>query len=332
MHEVLIIGCGNIAGGFDAHRARNAPPLTHAGAFAQHPDFAVTACVDPDEVRCNAFQTRWGVADGAESVEALATDSGRFAVISICSPTNFHAAQIDAALALRPRLIFCEKPVAPRAAETRALADRCVAEGVLLAVNYTRRWAPDIVRLAKELGEGVWGEVRSAHGVYTKGVVHNGGHMVDLLHYLLGDLHFVAAGRPFFDFWDDDPSVPALLESGIGVPVTLTVGRAGDYTLFELTLVTERGTITMLDGGYRWSIRTVGNSDTFAGYRSLEDIRLRDGEYSEAMRGAVSGIAAALDHGVPLASGPCNALSAQILCEIIREAALAASTTRRTKQ
>ena len=332
MHQVLIIGCGNIAGGFDADRAADAPPFTHAGAFAQHPGFEVTACVDPDGAQRTAFQARWHVGAGAASVAALDAEPGRFAVVSICSPTRLHAEHIDAALALRPRLIFCEKPVASTSDETRALADRCAGAGVLLAVNYTRRWAPDVVRLAAELRDGAWGAVRSASGVYTKGVVHNGGHMADLLHLLLGELDFVAAGAPVFDFWDEDPSVPALLAGRAGVPVTLATGHAGDYALFELTLVTERGTLAMLDGGRRWAIRRAGDSDTFAGYRSLGETEFREGEYDAAMRAAVANIAAALDGGAPLASGPGNALAAQILCETIRDAALAAPASRRTIQ
>lgn len=332
MREVLIVGCGNIAGGFDAGRGADTPPFTHAGAFAQHPDFAVAACVDPDDAQRAAFAERWQVGEDAASIEALAAEPGRFAVISICSPTRFHAGHVDAALALRPQLIFCEKPVAASAAETRALARRCAAAGVLLAVNYTRRWATDVVRLARELKEGAWGAVRAASGVYTKGVVHNGGHMVDLLHLLLGEIDFVSAGAPSFDFWDDDPSVPALLASRAGVPITLAIGDARDYALFELTLVTERGTVAMLDGGQRWVVRRAGDSDTFAGYRSLGGGELREGEYGEAMRAAVTNIAAALDDGVALASDASNALAAQTLCETIRDAALAGSASRRTMQ
>lgn len=331
MHQVLIIGCGNIAGGFDADRAAGAPPLTHAGAFAQHPDFAVTACVDPDEVQRTAFQAHWSVGEGASHVAALNAERGRFHVVSICSPTRFHAEHIDAALALGPRLIFCEKPVAKTSREMRALADRCAAQGVLLAVNYTRRWAPDVVRLASDLRSGAWGAVRSVHGVYSKGVVHNGGHMIDLLHLLLGEMDLIAAGGPSFDFWNGDPSVPALLVTRQGVPVTLAIGHAGDYALFELVLVTERGTVAMLDGGLRWSVRRAGESATFVGYRDLGAIEIRDGEYDQAMRCAVDNIAGALDRGAPLASNAGNAHAAQLLCETIRDAALAVTDRRRTE-
>ncbi|WP_380926173.1 Gfo/Idh/MocA family oxidoreductase [Sphingomonas leidyi] len=116
MHEVLIIGCGLIAGGFDADRAPDALPFTHAGAFARCPAFTVTACVDPDAERRSAFQARWNVSEGGADLAALA-QPGRFAVISICSPTELHRAHMEQALTLRPKVIFCEKPVAKTSAE-----------------------------------------------------------------------------------------------------------------------------------------------------------------------------------------------------------------------
>jgi predicted dehydrogenase len=321
MHRVLIIGCGKIAGGFDEGRPDDAAPLTHAGAYAQDPRFTLAACVEPHQARREEFQKRWNVAEAAADLGGIAAQAGAFDVVSVCSPTACHAADLEAALALRPRLIFCEKPVAASLAEAERLVERAGQAGVRLAVNYTRRWAPDVVELARELGNGDWGALRSASGTYTKGIVHNGGHMVDLLRLLLGELSLVAAGGGVRDFREDDPTVPALLTSAAGVPVQLSIGDARDYALFELSLVTERGAIAMLDGGQSWAIRRVGDSPTFAGYRGLGPAEIVPGAYDQAMARAVANIADALDHDSPLASDGRNALAAQRLCEAIRSAA-----------
>lgn len=329
MLSTLIIGCGNIAGGFDADRPPGALPLTHAGAFRRHGGFDIAACVDPDRATREAFAARWQVRDAAESVEALAAISTSFDVISICSPNARHAEHLQTAIELAPRLIFCEKPVTSTAAATAALVEKCQAAGVLLAVNYTRRWAPDIVALADELARGEWGAVRSAVGTYTKGVLHNGGHLIDLLHFLLGPMALTAAGAATFDHWDDDPSVPALLVTQTGIPVHLAVGDARDYALFELALVTERGEIAMRDGGLGWTVREAGASAAFAGYRTLGAHGVRPGRYDEAMLAAAGNIADALAHGAPLASTGRNALEAQRLCEEISNAGRARSTDAR---
>ncbi|MEG3179101.1 Gfo/Idh/MocA family protein [Sphingomonas sp. LT1P40] len=327
MFDVLLIGCGNIAGGFDADR-EGLPPLTHAGAFGEHPEFRIAACVDPDAARREAFQARWSVPEGAADLAALDAEPGRFDVIGICSPTVFHAEHLEAALALRPRLIFCEKPVTPSASETEHWAARAAETGVLLAVNHTRRWAPDIVRLAAELRDGTHGAIRSIAATYNKGVLNNGAHMIDLLRMIVGDVRVVHAGVPVRDFWPDDPTIPAMLESASGIPIQLSVADARDYALFELSVITENAVIAMEEGGLSWRIRRAGASGAFAGYRALDPGERIAGEYFEAMRGAVANVAAALRDGAPLASDGASALAAQRVCEAIREAAASHSQDR----
>jgi predicted dehydrogenase len=123
MLKVLIVGCGNIAGGFDAERPASQPPLTHAGAFSRHGGFHVVACVEPDAERRGSFMRRWGIGQGFDDMAAVAQAHapGSFDVVSLCSPTHAHAQQLEAALALKPRLIFCAKPLTPTLADTEAL-------------------------------------------------------------------------------------------------------------------------------------------------------------------------------------------------------------------
>jgi predicted dehydrogenase len=319
--DVLIVGCGNIAGGFDAERPPQDLPLTHAGAFSRHPGFRLAACVEPDAAKRAAFMARWSVPHGFATFGEAAESGLRPRLVSICSPTAGHAADLDAALRLQPSAIFCEKPVTPSLVETQRIVDACERAGVLLAVNHTRRWAPDVVRLQGELAAGDWGELRSIAGTYNKGVLNNGGHLIDLIHFLAGPLFLVAAGEAVHDFWPDDPTVSALLRTAAGVPVTLGVGDARDYALFELALVTSRGVLVMENGGMTWRVRKTIDSPHFKGYRSLGPAQELAGEYPCAMTAAVASLHDALRHGGALPSTGQSAVQAQRLCEQIRAAA-----------
>jgi len=327
--NVLVVGCGNIAGGFDAERAADLPPLTHAGAFSGHGGFAITACVEPDATRRAAFMQRWGIPRGYADLPAVAAAQlgGSFDIVSLCSPTAAHAPQLETALALRPRLIFCEKPVTPTLAQTAALVARCSRAEVPLAVNYTRRWAPDVQRLATELRHGVWGAVRSATGTYNKGVLNNGSHLLDLLHLLLGPMSVLHAGDAVADHWGDDPTVPALLQTADGVSVHLATAHAADAAIFELQLVCEKAVISMEDGGLRWRVRRVIDSPHFAGYRVLDRGVETAGDYLQATARAVDNLYQHLYHGQPLASTGHTALAAQRLCDDIRRRAATAEAT-----
>lgn len=321
--EVLVVGCGNIAGDFDAAREDSAWPLTHAGAYRRHGGFKMIACVDPDSTRRQAFMTRWDVAEGYTSIEELVKQRRRFDVVSICSPTALHAGHIDQAIDLSPRLIFCEKPVTPDAASTARLVQACEQRGIALAINHTRRWAPDVVRLGEELASGQWGTVRAAVGHYNKGLLNNGGHLVDLLHLLLGSLELKWAGAPVRDFWPNDASIPALLYARGGVPVHLNVAHSADYAFFELQLITSVGVLAMEDGGLHWRVRKAVPSVQFAGYQTLDAGKRIHGEYEQAMLCAADNLHAHLLAGVPLASTGHTALEAQRVCETIWKAALA---------
>jgi predicted dehydrogenase len=319
--DVLVVGCGNIAGGFDARRPAGEWPLTHAGAFSRHRGFHLAACVEPDAQRREAFMARWQVPLGFATMGEAASAKLQPCVVSICSPTAAHNDDLASALALRPRAIFCEKPVTLSVAQTLHWVRACETADVLLAVNHTRRWAPDVVHLKEQLSRGEWGAVRSLTGWYNKGILNNGGHLIDLAGYLLGRMTLLAAGPAVHDFWPDDPTTSALLQTASDIPVMLCSGHAADYSLFEMELVTEHGVLIMENGGMNWRVRQPAESPHFEGYRSLGAAQERSGEYSQAMSAAVANLHDALTHGAALASTGRTALEAQQLCEQIRDAA-----------
>ena len=227
------------------------------------------------------------------------------------------------ALRLKPKLIFCEKPVTSSAAETERLVAECRKANIPLAVNHTRAWDPDISKLKAGIHAGQWGRLRSAVGLYNKGILNNGSHMLDLLHRLIGSMDIVKVGEPIQDFFDDDPTVPVWLEGAKGVPVHLACGHAEDYAIFELQLVFSHGVLTMEEGGMFWRERRALDSNTFKGYRMLDEGVRRVGEYPRAMLQAVANLYSAITQGEPLASTGESALAAQCICEQIKEQACA---------
>lgn len=323
--SIIIIGCGNIAGGFDSNRSPQAEPLTHAGAYRAHGGFDLAACIEPDPARLRAFQARWSIRDGYASFDCLERGALGFDVVSICTPTMSHAEDIDRAIALRPKLIFCEKPVCANLAAARVAVAKCEEAGILLAVNHTRRWAPDMVRLRDEISTGFHGPLRSVTGIYNKGLLNNGGHMIDLIRFLFGEIEPVWAGAPVADHWRDDATIPAALRTQRGVPICLNVAHAADYAIFELQIVTAEGVITIEDGGTSWRRRRAIDSKDFAGYKVLDSGSVSQGEYEKAMRRAVSNIHDAITEGAPIASNGHSALAAHEICERIRRLSRQAS-------
>jgi predicted dehydrogenase len=320
--KVLIIGCGNIAGGYDLLQPLDTLPLGHAKAFLQNGNFVLAACVEPDIEKRNAFQKHWKVTEGFGSLQDAGIGLGKFDVISICSPTHSHAEDIKNALLLKPKIIFCEKPVTSSLEDTQIVVTACEKQKVLLAVNYSRRWSTEVIKLKSELNLGHWGVVRSVTAVYNKGILNNGSHMLDLLHFWFGSLHVTSVGQAVNDFFADDPSVAATLNSELGLPIYLNVAHAQDYAFFEVQIVTEKGVINMEDGGASWRFRHAQASDKLIGFSFLNSGVWHKPNGSNSLAGAVANIFDALRSGASLSSTGENALLAQSLCEQIKNLAL----------
>jgi predicted dehydrogenase len=312
-----------MAGGYDLLQPEEALPLGHAKAFRQHGGFEITSCIEPNTAQRQAFQSRWQVPHGYASWQDLPHQVGSFDVISICSPTGFHAEDIQAALALKPRMIFCEKPVTLQLAQTQQAVTDCARQQVLLAVNHSRRWSPEVLQLKQNLAQGQWGVVRSVSAVYNKGMLNNGSHMMDLLLNLFGPLLITHVGQAMVDYFDADPSVDACLQTADGVPIQLNVAHAQDYALFEMQIFTEKGVIAMEDGGARWRFRTAAPSTQLPGYNFLHHGEWVALQGSPALRNAVANLHDALAQGAALACTGSHALQAQSLCEQIQQRALA---------
>jgi predicted dehydrogenase len=318
-YHVLIVGCGNIAGRFDESRSKNDLPYTHAGAYTQDGRFRLSACVDPDDKRRAEFMAAWGVPVGSRSIDEAVNFGSHFDVISICSPAPCHTHDLDIALRLKPTLIFCEKPLTTSLAQSEGLVEECRKRNILLAVNYSRRFDPDVWKLRVDMQEGRWGQLRSISGCYNKGILNNGSHMLDLLNLLVGPMEIVHVGKPIVDFFPNDPTIPVWLEAANALQIQLACGHADDYAMFEVQLVFSQGALTMEEGGMFWRERRAVDSRTFKGYRVLDNGMHHAGQYSQSMLQAVDNIYRAMSAGKPLASTGETALVTQRMCEQIAQ-------------
>ncbi len=104
-------------------------------------------------------------------------------------------------------------------------------------------------QLRRSIAEGAWGAVQSVAGHYTKGILNCGGHMIDLLRFLIGPLAAEAVFRRRHDFTPGDPTLDALLATADGAPVYLIGGDNRLFFTFEIDLMMERGRIVIEDLG-----------------------------------------------------------------------------------
>lgn len=312
--RAIIVGCGAVAGGYDQARGR-APEgevLSHARAYALHPGFQVAACVEPDSDRRRAFMELWNIPAGFPDLGACTVG---FDVASVCVPTEAHPEILSTLLERTPpRAVWCEKPLSHDEAASTALVGAYDDAGILLAVNYMRRWDPEMAALRDEIAAGGLGRLQSANGFYTKGVLTNGSHLLDLLIFLCGPLTPVSVHRRLKDLSEDDPTVTALLRLADGAPVHLHGLDRAAFTIFELDLLFEAGRVVIEESGYRLRRHRVIDNPRYAGYRMLDGGEARATGLGRAFLAAADNLHRAVTTGAALASDGASALATQSLC------------------
>ncbi len=283
--SVLIVGCGRIAGGYDDPAGPDIK--THAKAYLRHGGFRLVACVDPNPDTARDFAARWGVERSHVSLEEA---KGCYDVVSLCSPQNAHAEHLAALLDWDVRLVFCEKPLTDDITQSRRLVAAYRERNLPLVVTYQRRWEPCVDALRQEIAAGQWGQLLSAHGLYTKGVLANGSHLIDLLHFLIGPLTPERVFETRADYSQADPSLGALLRSAQGTPVILSIGDTRHFTVFELDLLFEAGRVTFADSGWTMSRRRIIDDPRYANYRILEPLVAVPTAMGHAMSAAIASL------------------------------------------
>src|SRR5689334_14613645 len=86
-------------------------------------------------------------------------------VVHVTSPNHLHVPQASAILAAGKHVV-CEKPLAMTADESRGLAERAAASGLVNAVNFNIRFYPLHQHVRERVAAGDLGEVRFVTGHY----------------------------------------------------------------------------------------------------------------------------------------------------------------------
>ena len=120
---------------------------------------ATVAEAEPLARECDARVAR-------SAAELCASDDVDLVVVA--SPTHLHAEHAIAA-ARSGKQVFCEKPIARRIDEGRAMIAACAAAGVFLGVGQVVRHFPEYVRVKDLLDAGVLG--RPAMATLTRGTL-----------------------------------------------------------------------------------------------------------------------------------------------------------------
>jgi predicted dehydrogenase len=169
-------------------------------------------------------------------------------VVAVCVPTPLHYAVFREIIAHKPKAVICEKPLAVTLSEGEAMVDAAKTSGSLLAVNYIRRFEPGVLELKRRITSGELGIFYKGVQWYSKGILTNGSHFIDLLSFLFGPatrIQVLQRGRTYADF-DCEPD--AMVRFG-DVVMYFLAAREECFSMRDLQLISDKGEVRYATSG-----------------------------------------------------------------------------------
>ena len=187
--KAVVIGCGKIGSEFADDPMKDRIGIySHAEAYHECLETELVGVCDTSEKQALAAGRRWGLDHVYYDARQL-LENTRPDLVSICTPDSTHASLGRLAMDFSSvKGVLMEKPLSTTLNEGAALVKLAERKGIKLAVNYSRRYSKAFRKLKEKLNQGDIGAIQAVHGYYTKGVIHNGTHWIDILRFLVGEI------------------------------------------------------------------------------------------------------------------------------------------------
>lgn len=313
--KAVIIGCGNVAGGYDEVGGKTVN--THAGAYKYSPETQLIAASDIDVSVAKIFCEKWEIDNCYSDLNEM-LDKEKPDIVSICTPDKTHI-QILKQVHMHPcvKAVWCEKPLATDVDEAKKIVGIFKQKKILLAINYTRRWDKEFQATGQIIKNGKLGKIQNVVLYYTKGICHNGSHAINLFKDWFGPLTNCKIFDGFVDFSVEDPTCNARAIFG-ETPVFLLGFDEREYTIFDMDILGTRGRIQIIREKINYS--TVRSDPEYDGYKMLfTNDKIQNDKNISAIQEALNNIVCAVKKGESLICDGEDALETLLICNNLIE-------------
>ena len=292
IYQAVIIGAGRIASSFDSPRSKNI--LTHAHAIRENSRMELAGIMDIDTVQGKKEAKKWNTeffGDYHVMLDLLKPD-----IVVIATPDHTHKEILLDVLVHHPKVIILEKPVVNKKSEIESVRRAAHNAGVPVVVNFRRRFDPVVNEIRDSIIKGRYGSILSASAIYTKGILHNGSHMIDLARYLFGEMTSAKMHFSVNDFSEGESSVGGVATFERCPQFYLMTGDERSFYIFELCIVTEKNRIRFIDEGRRVVVEEVVRDTVYKDDRVLGPAKTKKTKLSDSMMRM-------MDHAVRVVDG-----------------------------
>jgi predicted dehydrogenase len=273
--KTAIIGLGKIswANEMDPVIKKMMDFPTHFSVLREDPHFQLVAAQDISGKARNAFK-RKALKDGLDV--AVYSDwqkmikAERPELVVVATNTASHVEICSKLIDLGIKNILCEKPLSYSFTEAEKLVDKADKKGCVLFVNYFRAFNDSYLKLIQNIENGLLGKIQSFDAKYSRGILNNGTHLIDLLTRMFGEIKTVKGFKnPTCNLSEKDPTVGAFLEFQNGTSGYMHGLSSDHYYVYDLDIMGELGVLNIVFDKARLLVPDTSNK--FSGFKRLKD-------------------------------------------------------------
>lgn len=318
MYRAAIIGLGKIAWRYDGlPDFSDKASKTHAKAYLLNQEVELVAGASINEKDRTDFYRVYNTQIFTGYEEML--DKIKPDIVSICTPLESHFEQLRTCLSREIKMVWLEKPPLLSAQQIESILayQRKYNNKTRIMVGYQRRYSRTFMNLKKMMGQGFLGELKNIQVTYSRGIIENGSHYLDLVSYLLGDPSVMKLDSFTNDNQEGNPSFRLLPPAG---PPVFFTGMNLPYHCLDLMVTGTRGRASVLHGGADTRWEEMREQELYPGYYYLKEIPkcpFGAGGLEDAMNNSLADIINAFEKNRrPLSDLPSSRVTLSILDEI----------------
>jgi len=323
-YSVAIVGLGRIGLQMELDEKR-VKPATHFGSYCHNPRISKLFLIDNDSETLDKARNAAEKLGVTKPIEFISDYSELHRIkpdiLVVATNPESHREILVFGVPF-VKAIICEKPIATNVVDAEYMVDICEKYGVLLVMDYCRRFLPVIWQCKEMIESGVIGEVRHMSGLYTAGIMNSGSHLIDMLRCLNGNIKKInCSEKTGYSCPDGDVNLNAILTFDNGSYGFLQSSEAKDYAIFDINVYGSKGMISISNFGFVATIKNAETCKTFGGYKELSETKVIDNNSKVSMWGNLaSHVIECLDSGLKISdksSGADGFESVKLVLELI---------------
>ena len=329
MYNAAVIGLGLSGYKLDQDKARNII-WSHSKAYFIHSQIKLIAVSDLDQNNYYNFKLEFGEIPFYKNYLDLLKER-QCDIVSICTPTPTHYQIIKNIITeCPPRLIFVEKPMGNSLEESKLIKRLCDDTGVIIAVNYMRRWDNRYNIIRDYIKQNKLGNVQFIIGYGCTSLLTSTSHVIDLIIEFGGDIKWVS-GELQTDYircvnGQEDHGGIAFIKFHSGAHGVIK-GTSEDpyHYMFEISIFFNQGRITISDDGRKIDLWEFNGDSTATGsdYKILtKNNNIINDKRNERMLDAIDDIIDCIENNNKPKSNAKNAIAVHQLIESMKVSTL----------